>query len=192
MTDVTPVPEPASTPAVAKPPMSEAERNRARDMLVATSKAAEAFAELPQKFEKVLAGTVDVANAYVSKMLTVGYATFFAIWALTKSYMSPAQVFLTALLMLVSVAIFVANEIFNITMINRVARALLSAEPLKTYKDLAAKVEGIETELRSLSATATRYRGIQSGSLYTTLAFACGAVLVMVYALLVGLWAATR
>jgi hypothetical protein len=195
MSGATAVPEdtiaPPSDPAPSKPnAMTEAERNRIREMLVATSKTAELIAELPQKTEDALSKMINSANSYVSKVLTIGYASFFAIWAMTRTLMTPMEVFSTALLMLISVAIFVANEIYNISMLNRCARALAVNDPLKTHDALGAKMAEIADRLRGINLATTRYRGIQMGALVAAMATACAAAVVMVYALVSGLWSA--
>lgn len=140
-------------------------------------KLAEDMAALPDKVDRLMRSFFESAGSYVSKVMTIGYAGFFGIWAMTRTIMKPGPVLLTASLMLISISIFVANEIYNVSMLNKVA-----------HGGGMEGIKGVTEHIGKLSATVRKYQGMQQWALRVTLAFACAAVLVMVYALVVDLW----
>jgi uncharacterized membrane protein len=181
-----------------------ANMRRVADSFAASSKTMEKFAELPEKLTVVVKQAIDAGSQYVSKIITIGFASFFAIWAMTRTYMSSGQVLLTALLMLVSVVLFVANEIYNVTMINRVVRVHGDLrEPPETgskitsvgqmdalNEQMKAKLADVQSGLENINTAMTRFQGLQRWALRVALLFAIGAVVVMVYSLIRDLWIA--
>lgn len=66
---------------------------------------------------KVLSATFDKSAAYTNLIILAAYAGFFGLWQLTKDYLTKELALWSALLMLVSVVIFVAFEVIKMVVI---------------------------------------------------------------------------
>lgn len=62
---------------------------------------------------RIIASAYEKANAYTNLMIIAGYAGFFALWQMTNTYLGKKQTFFSALLMLLSIMIFVLFEIYK-------------------------------------------------------------------------------
>ena len=62
---------------------------------------------------KVISASYEKAMAYTNLIIVAGYAGFFALWQITKDFLSRNQVLSSALLMLISVVLFVVFEIYK-------------------------------------------------------------------------------
>ena len=62
---------------------------------------------------KIISATYDKAVSYTNLIVIGGYAGFFGLWSLTKQYLTATQARWAALLMLVSVCIFVFFEVYK-------------------------------------------------------------------------------
>jgi hypothetical protein len=180
-----------------------ANMRRVADSMSASSQTIAKLSELPEKLIPLLKQAIDSGSQYVSKIITVGYASFFAIWAMTRTYMTPGQVLLTAILMLISVAVFVANEVWNVAMLNRVLQMgsgipnlpPISQGKINNVTELDARTEAMAAALKTaqeglahINVSTMRFQGLRRWALRVALVFAIGAVSVMVYALVNDLW----
>jgi hypothetical protein len=68
---------------------------------------------------KIFSALYDKAVAYTNIIILGGYASFFGLWSLTKSYLPPGLARLAALLMLLSVLTFVLFEVIKMVVTNR-------------------------------------------------------------------------
>ena len=62
---------------------------------------------------KILSASYDKAVAYTNLVIVAGYAGLFALWHLTKEHLSRNQVLSAALLLLISIAVFVLFEVYK-------------------------------------------------------------------------------
>jgi hypothetical protein len=62
---------------------------------------------------KIISASYEKAMAYTNLIIVAGYAGFFALWQITKDYLSRNQVLWSALLMLISIILFVVFEIYK-------------------------------------------------------------------------------
>jgi hypothetical protein len=62
---------------------------------------------------KILSAAYEKAMAYTNLIIVAGYASFFALWQLTKDHLNRNQVLWSALLMLFSITLFVVFEIYK-------------------------------------------------------------------------------
>lgn len=62
---------------------------------------------------RIIAAAYEKASAYANLLIVAGYAGFFALWQMTKDYLGRKQTLLSALLMLVSLIVFIVFEIYK-------------------------------------------------------------------------------
>lgn len=62
---------------------------------------------------KILSETFERSTNYTNLLLVAGYAGFFALWQITRDLLSRRQVVVSALLMLLSITIFIVYEIYR-------------------------------------------------------------------------------
>lgn len=87
--------------------------------------------EIAEAQRKIITITFDRAATYTVVVIFGGYAGYFAIWQLSKDYLSRAEALWAALLILVSLLFFVLFEVFKMVSITRttIARAALLQRP---------------------------------------------------------------
>lgn len=68
---------------------------------------------------KVITATFDKSVAYTNIMLIGGYAGYFALWQLTKEYLTKPQILWAALLVLVSLVFFILFEVIKMIVISK-------------------------------------------------------------------------
>jgi len=71
---------------------------------------------------RIISGVYEKANAYTNLITVAGYAGFFALWQLTKENLTRTQSLVSALLMVVSITIFVIFEIYKAHYTSRLLR----------------------------------------------------------------------
>src|SRR5258708_28488103 len=71
---------------------------------------------------RIIAGAYEKANAYTNLIIVAGYAGLFAVWQFTKDNLSRKQTLISALLIIVSLAIFVIFEIYKAHYTSRLLR----------------------------------------------------------------------
>lgn len=76
-------------------------------------------AELSDAQHKLITVTYDRAASYTTVIIFGGYAGFFAIWQLSKEYLTKGQALWSALLVLISLFTFVLFEVFKMIMVSR-------------------------------------------------------------------------
>ena len=143
-----------------------------------------AGAMFPQ-MERMLLAFFQASSEHVRVVVTIGYASFFAIWALTAAYMSPGQRLWAAVLMIVSVGSFVANEIMNVVAFNRMGEAMREQIGSGKLSDQLREIQTFTTRMTKELQLIKRFRPSLLG---TSLLSGLLALLVMVDALVSGLW----
>lgn len=73
----------------------------------------EAVEKLTEIEVKLLATSFEKGSAYTNLVVAAGYATFFGLWTLTKSYLPKTAALWAALLMLASATTFVVFEVYK-------------------------------------------------------------------------------
>ncbi|HBB96752.1 MAG TPA: hypothetical protein DC054_15340 [Blastocatellia bacterium] len=71
---------------------------------------------------RIIAGAYEKANAYTNLIIVAGYAGLFAVWQFTKDNLSRKQTLISALLIIISLAIFVIFEIYKAHYTSRLLR----------------------------------------------------------------------
>lgn len=74
---------------------------------------------------KVMSALYDKSAAYTNIIMAAGYAGFFAVWSNMKEYMSPTEMRVSALCMLVSLLVFVLWEVTKMILTSRNLHRLL-------------------------------------------------------------------
>lgn len=74
---------------------------------------------------KVLSTLYDKSAAYTNIIMAAGYAGFFTVWSNMKAYMSPAEMRVSAICMLVSLLVFVLWEVTKMILTSRNLHRLL-------------------------------------------------------------------
>ena len=92
---------------------------------------------------KLMSETFEKSTNYTNLLLVAGYAGFFALWQVTREFLSKGQVLWSALLMLISIVIFIVYEIF---------RSLYTTAYLHTYYRTISKPE-VKASLTILNRT---------------------------------------
>ena len=75
--------------------------------------------EIAEAQQKLLTMSYDKAASYTTVIIFGGYAGFFAIWQLTKDYLSKPQALWSALLILISLLAFVLFEVSKMIIVTR-------------------------------------------------------------------------
>ena len=75
--------------------------------------------EIAEAQQKLLTMSYDKAASYTTVIIFGGYAGFFAIWQLTKDYLTKPQALWSALLILVSLLAFVLFEVSKMIIVTR-------------------------------------------------------------------------
>ena len=101
-----------------------------------------------EEHKKVLGAATERAIAYTNLITVAGYAGFFALWQITKDYLSRNQVLWSAVLMLTSLALFVLFE---------VCKAYYSSRAVMEYAAILHKPEN-RGSLVKLEAQIERFR----------------------------------
>lgn len=134
---------------------------------------------------KILTAAYDKAMAYTNLVIVAGYASLFGLWHLTKEQLSRNQILSAALLLLVSIIIFVLFEVY---------KAYYTSTALLGYSQIVNSPEN-QDSLGKLVSEIERYkladqrRGIRFGKswlvvfIVTTLT-GLGAALILLYAFL--------
>ena len=107
---------------------------------------AEKIADAQQKLVTV---TYDKAAAYTTIIIFGGYAGFFALWQLTKDFLSKPQALWAALLILVSLIAFVLFEVVKMIL---VTRATLSKVKVLNTPEVRSDPQRLLSALRDLEA----------------------------------------
>jgi hypothetical protein len=94
---------------------------------------------------KVSSAVYDKAAAYTNLIVVAGYASFFGLWSLTKPYLSPRWALIAALLMGLSMAVFVFFEIAKMIVATnvsvRASKALLDFEENSTAREVGKRLK---------------------------------------------------
>jgi len=88
-------------------------------------------AQITEAQHKLLTMSYDKAAAYTTVIVFGGYAGFFAIWQLSKDYLSKGQALWAALLILISLLAFVLFEVLKMVLVTKsvFARASVLRDP---------------------------------------------------------------
>lgn len=109
-------------------------------------------AEHEQRIEavtKILASLYEKAAAYSNVMIIAGYAAFFAVWANTKAYLGKRETLWAALLMAVSIILFVLFEIVKMFITGKGLMNLRKEVVSATPETFTAKLDELKnTEAR--------------------------------------------
>lgn len=129
---------------------------------------------------KVIAEAFDRSTAYANIIILAGYAGFFATWSFVKDYLTERSTIITALLMVLSVIVFVAWEMFKMILgakdLNRLSH-LVPTPPLSP-EQFFKRLNRIQNVLQIRKVSLVRYWYVV---LTTTVLAGFGAGFILVY-----------
>jgi hypothetical protein len=99
---------------------------------------------------KIVTATFEKAAAYTNLMLIGGYAGFFGLWSMTKEFLSKHQVLWAALLVLISLTLFIVFEVVKMIVITKTitkkASLLRSPEARSSQAALLSHLNQVESD----------------------------------------------
>lgn len=126
--------------------------------------------------------------AYTNLVILGGYASFFGLWQLTSQHLSKRQSLWAALLMLVSICIFVFFEVYKMSLTShqtyKQAKLLSSPEARTDPNVLLKRLNDLQIIQEGQAAVSML---VWMLALALTVLFALSAVCVLVYAFISGL-----
>ena len=132
---------------------------------------------------KMIADSYEKAAAYTNLVIVAGYAGMFALWQFTKDHLSRDQTIGVAILLLVSIAIFVLYEMYKAYFTNRQLRdyAAVFQDPKNTASadTLISTLKALDVEKRRITI---RAYSIWILAFLTTSLTGFGAALILAYA----------
>ncbi|MGN6229475.1 MAG: hypothetical protein ACTHNM_18765 [Dyella sp.] len=139
--------------------------------------------EVLEAQKELLASSFSQAQAYTNVILAAGYAGFFGVWGFVRSELTRGTVFWSALLVTISLAMFVAWEILGMYMRSRTLIGIAQA---------VAQPERFEELMLEYKRTAQE-RSIRFGRLWLitvvgTVTTGFGAFCILLSAFVHGLW----
>jgi hypothetical protein len=113
-------------------------------------------ADIADAQQKLTTVSYDKAAAYTTVIIFGGYAGFFAIWQLSKEYLSKGQTLWSSLLILISLLSFVLFEVLKMILVTRsvfakvavLRRPEVQADPQRLLQELKALEESQHSGLR--------------------------------------------
>lgn len=101
---------------------------------------------------KIVTASYDKATSYTNFVILAGYAAFFGIWSLTKTYLSRDQVLWAALLMCTSAGTFVFFEVYKMAFISHAFTkkylAIMGQLDGKPLPQILTDIQRVEAESR--------------------------------------------
>jgi MFS family permease len=98
--------------------------------------------------ERAVSSAYDYATIYTAVIIFGGYAGFFAIWQLTKEYLSKEQALWSAIFILTSLLSFILFEVFKMVLVTSQVlkqRKVLDAPEIRSDpQKLLAALQGLE------------------------------------------------
>jgi len=135
--------------------------------------------------KEILASAFDKAQAYTNVIIFAGFAGYFGIWSLVKDKLTDATVFSSALLISLSIAAFVAWEVYG--MIHR-SRALMGIA--KAVDEPSRYQELIMQHRKDQQVRSIALGKLWHVVLVFTLVTGFSAMAILLSALIHGLWSA--
>ena len=114
---------------------------------IAKEQRAKVAAEIAEAQSKLIATSYDKAASYTTVIIFGGYAGFFAIWQLSKQYLSKGQTLWSALLILISLLAFVLFEVFKMVL---VTRAFVGQAKVLALPEVRGNPDRLLQELKAL------------------------------------------
>lgn len=139
--------------------------------------------ELLEAQKELLSSSYSKAGAYTNMVLGLGYAGFFGLWALTKEYLTNIQVLWSALLMAISLLIFILFEVYKNFHISQSLLGLESA--VSDPQNFRQKISRWKSESH---VKTIRFGKIWSSVFWATVATGMGGALILIYAFIVNLF----
>ena len=105
--------------------------------------------QIAEAQQKLITISYDKAAAYTTVIIFGGYAGFFAIWQLTKDYLTKQQALWSALLILISLTLFVFFEVLKMVL---VSKAFLSKAKILGTPEVRTNPQRLLQALNDLEA----------------------------------------
>lgn len=130
---------------------------------------------------KILSSSYDKAIAYTNVVIVAGYAAFFAIWGGTKPVLTEWLAITSALLMVVSAAVFVFFELFKMV---QSSRSFLQLQGIAADEQARKDPEVFQSKVKAFEASqrqdSLRFLKVWVVVMYVTVSTAVLAVALLV------------
>lgn len=144
--------------------------------------------QIAEAQQKLITVSYDKAASYTTVIIFGGYAGFFAIWQLSKEYLSKEQALWSALLIMISLLSFVLFEVIKMIM---VTRSVFSKVAVLRDPQVRHDPQKLLTALNALDEAAHgglgRFLYFWAATVFVALAGALGGASVLGYAFIAGL-----
>ena len=144
--------------------------------------------ETRDNFVEILSAAYDKAMAYTNLIMIAGYVSFFTMWSFTREYLSKGQVLWSALIMTVSIVVFVSYEVLKMIVSSRTLlrfNRAISDPALQTDPDaLASALAKHQNEVQEQTVWLGRFWHV---ILVVTITTALIAIGIVFYGMICGL-----
>jgi hypothetical protein len=186
-----PQPRDSTEPPQELSPEYKATLQKLLDSINAQKASADAYVEALQS--SVFSGALkefgtqfpDRAAAYVNRVLTIGYASFFAVWWLTREQIEPVLNLSIGICLVLSVGLFIGNECFNVIAFNRIPARMPKTPSTKSKPEEVVEFLGALSD--TLSAL-NKAKTIRPWLLNTSIVLEGIGALILVGSLMHSLW----
>lgn len=155
---------------------------------IAKEQQAKLAREIAEAQQKIITVSYDKAASYATIIIFGGYAGFFSIWNLSNQYLSKWQTIWSALLILISLLLFVLFEVFKMIAVSRI---LLAQKNVLRLPEVQSDPERLLHEIKKLEQSQNSF-GRVFVIIWTVVVVICAvcalsAAAVLIYAFISGL-----
>lgn len=138
---------------------------------------------------KLLSVSYDKAASYTTVIVFGGYAGFFAIWQLSKDYLSKEQALWSALLIMISLLSFVLFEVVKMVMVSRsiFAKVAVIAKTPEVRNDPIRLLKALNELDQLQNAGLGRFHKFWAATVIVALGGALSGAVILGYAFITGL-----
>ena len=138
---------------------------------------------------KVITVAYDKAASYTTVIIFGGYAGFFAIWQLSKEYLSKGQALWAALLIMISLLSFVLFEVIKMVVVTKsiFRKVAVLNSPPEVRNDPGRLLAALNELEQMQSAGLGRFHKLWATTVVVALSGALGGAGVLGYAFIAGL-----
>ncbi len=144
--------------------------------------------DIAEAQQKLITVSYDKAASYTTVIIFGGFAGFFALWQLSKTYLTKEQTLWSALLILVAMFSFVLFEVLKMVL---VTRTILAKAATLCTPEVQADPQRLLAALRALDqaqhARTRRFMVVWAITVAVSLVGALGGAGILGYAFIVGL-----
>jgi hypothetical protein len=146
----------------------------------------QAAQEAVENLMPIVSDVYGKAQALINVVILAGYAGLFAIWNFVQSLLTPLDIALVATLLIASILVFVAWEVFKMVVVSVQSRqAVFLIQNSKTTEQLTENVQKYQTTINKQNVALYRYWWVV---LTLTVLPALAAIVILLYRLLLQVW----